>query len=206
MNFISSEFFLFCITVLILYRLAPDKWKAPLILLANAVFYGRLGWKSAVILAGEAGITYGIAQMTEKSTRRKKGWLIFGLAATLGTLAAFKYTNLAASWGSCAGISFFSFSLSAYLIDVYRDGAGGFPEILNLRESMVLILLEDIRISRGKRRFASIQHPAVFPILCAVLVCLILFLGQYGLGFQAQDFFFLRQTEYRADFLSRTRL
>ena len=61
MLFNSNEFIIFFPTVLILYMIAPKKWRTPILLIASYIFY--MGWsaKYALLIAFSTVITYPIS-------------------------------------------------------------------------------------------------------------------------------------------------
>ena len=108
-----------------------------LLLLESYVFILISDWKTALCLFVLTVISYVVAIGIEKcreNVRLSKVCLIFGLALALGQLAWFKYydflaQNISALVGweytatnpySPLGISFFTFSAIAYMVDVYR--------------------------------------------------------------------------------------
>lgn len=81
---------------------------------------------------------------------------------------------------------------------ILRDGFGPVRVLISRRKLLVLIsamalcAAEDVRISRGAQTFRIERTTFRFWICAAVLVSVMLLFGQYGPGFQAQDFVYFR--------------
>ncbi len=134
MLFNTAPFFLFLAAVLLLFYALPW-WNARKWLLLGASYYFYASWnaKFLFLLGTLTLVDYGCALWIERSSRPKVA-LILSLAANLGFLAFFKYTNfLAGIWAGLAGgpvtvfdivlplgISFHTFQSISYVIDVYR--------------------------------------------------------------------------------------
>lgn len=125
MLFCSEEFiFIFLPIFLIIYYLVPAKAKNLILFLGSLWFYliGEKTWFALMLfsLLLHFALTRGI--------RGKRKWLRCSLLAILliydfGTLFFFKYVNLIfPEWGITLplGISFYTFQIAAYAIDVYR--------------------------------------------------------------------------------------
>lgn len=128
MVFSSFQFlFRFLPIFLLIYFLSPQALKNPVIFLGSLIFYyyGVIDHPFYVLLMLFAVlINYVLAiQMNrfDHDTGRR-ACLLLGLAYNIGILAAFKYLGVAAL---PVGISFYTFQISSYLIDVYRRK---FPE------------------------------------------------------------------------------
>lgn len=137
MLFSSVPFlFYFLPLTLALYFLAPRRTKNAVLLLASLIFYG---WgEPRFLLAMLASVTMGFVfgLLLEKFRARRAGkWLLAASAvSSLGMLAYFKYAdfllaNLNALTGLSLpllrvalplGISFYTFQILSYLVDVYR--------------------------------------------------------------------------------------
>jgi D-alanyl-lipoteichoic acid acyltransferase DltB (MBOAT superfamily) len=130
------------ITLAILFLFAARARKSALgwLLLASLVFYG--GWQIAYVplLLASIFFNYAVGAAIIKTRRAEQArqaqiWLGFGVACDLLLLGYFKYagffgevwqeaTGLSPGWGAIAlplGISFFTFTQIAYLIDAHRD-------------------------------------------------------------------------------------
>ena len=109
------------------------------LLAASLVFYSWWDVRFLPVLLGQATATWGAVVLYRRSGRA--GWLWAGVAVNLASLIAFKYTVFLA--GTIAellgrpvppisivlpiGISFFTFQLACYLVDVARGDAHVYP-------------------------------------------------------------------------------
>lgn len=141
MLFSSIPFlYYFLPVVLIAYYLAPKSVKNGVLLLASLVFYAWGEPSFAFLMLATIGLGYVFGILIEKFKQEKyegKPWskiaLIVSVGICLGFLAYFKYanffiTNFNATTGISLpllnvvlpiGISFYTFQLVSYLIDVY---------------------------------------------------------------------------------------
>lgn len=138
MLFHSATFLVSVAGLLVLYWLAPWQ-RARLVLLfaASLVFYGWRHWPSVFLLLGSIGFNYAVGRLLEK--HRSRALLALGVSVNLSFLLFFKYGRFAVDQLISAaallgvtltvpkpdawmplGISFFTFQVVAYLVDVYR--------------------------------------------------------------------------------------
>jgi alginate O-acetyltransferase complex protein AlgI len=136
--FHSATFLVSVAGLLVLYWLAPWQ-RARLVLLfaASLVFYGWRHWPSVFLLLGSIGFNYAVGRLLEK--HRSRALLALGVSVNLSFLLFFKYGRFAVDQLISAaallgvtltvpkpdawmplGISFFTFQVVAYLVDVYR--------------------------------------------------------------------------------------
>ncbi len=146
MSFISFSFlFLFALTLAGRFFLGPTKVEKPyltLLLIASLVFYGSFIPQYLLLLLFTTAVDYwaGWRMFKSPSLGRKKFYLCLSLAANLGLLGFFKYTNFALDTvrqllralrldaagiphldlALPIGISFFTFQSMSYTIDIYR--------------------------------------------------------------------------------------
>lgn len=127
--------FVFLPIVLILYYISNDKLKNYILLLSSLFFYAWGEPKYIFLMVISISVNYIFSIKVSKDTKTKKLWLIFSLAFNLGILIVFKYTNFLVKIINSAvntnwhlpyislplGISFFTFQIMSYLIDVYRN-------------------------------------------------------------------------------------
>ena len=140
MLFSSISFlYYFLPLTLVLYFLAPKRGKNAVLLLASLIFYGW-GEPQYVLLMGLSILLgYGFGLFVEKYRERKAGKVICGISAgiSLSFLLCFKYadffignfnavTGLGLPLWRLAlpiGISFYTFQIISYRVDVYRGQA-----------------------------------------------------------------------------------
>lgn len=135
MLFNSIHYLLFFPIITFLYTIVPSKFRAHLLLVASFYFY--MCWKAEYILLLMAPslIDYFVALQMPLSSQKKKNILLaLSLITNLGILFFFKYYDFAAriaedlnigSWPILnlilpVGISFYTFQVLSYTIDVYR--------------------------------------------------------------------------------------
>ena len=133
----SSLLFVFTFLVICyaVYALMPNiKSRNVVLLLFSLVFYAWGGPSLILLLVGMTLICYIGGRLIEKFASHRKLWLTLTLVFCLGLLAVFKYTgfflsNVQALFGVPEvipsitlpiGISFYTFQLLSYVIDVYR--------------------------------------------------------------------------------------
>lgn len=137
MSFAGLAFlFFFLPVVLVGYYCFPRRWRNVFLLAANLVFYGwGEPWFLPIILVTAVAnwlIGRRIAACAEAGTRRL--WLGAALVLDLGLLVVFKYTGflldtmglgqaLAKPLPLPLGISFYTFQVISYVVDVYRKTA-----------------------------------------------------------------------------------
>jgi len=91
-------------------------WTAAWLAAASLFFYACGDARHLPLLLGSILFNYWCA--------RQRRWLPFGVAANLALLAYFKYANFFIDVVTPVGISFFTFTQIAYLIDCRRGGTG----------------------------------------------------------------------------------
>ena len=142
----SVSFWLFFICVLVVYYGVYRKTACGqniTLLLASYVFYGMVDWRMCLLLGGATFAFYGLGIAVRKNIsvnpKRTSFLTSLGVCIGVGLLAYFKYMNffldqfnvvleligLNTNWNSFRiimplGISFFTFKLIAYIIEVHR--------------------------------------------------------------------------------------
>ncbi len=128
----SSITFLYCFlpVTLLCYFLAPARLKNGVLLLASLLFYGWGEPKYLFLMLSAILLSYGFGLGIEASrgTRRAKLFLILSAVTGLGLLGWFKYAGFFAENLRLPipqivlpiGISFYTFQLLSYTVDVYR--------------------------------------------------------------------------------------
>lgn len=134
----SSITFLYCFLpcVLLVYFVVPDRMNNAVLLLASLFFYGWGEPKYLIFMLASVTQSYAAALLVERfrGTKIAKAALAVSAAASLGLLAYCKYADFFI--GNCnavtglsvpllrvalpVGISFYTFQILSYVIDVYR--------------------------------------------------------------------------------------
>ena len=114
--------FVFLPLFLAAFYLVPARWRAGLLCLGSLVFYVIGVWQRPWCLAPLLGLAVLVYLLgLRMRPRESRGLLVLGLAALFGCLFFFKYAGLLGLGVTLPlAISFYSFQLAAYLIDVYR--------------------------------------------------------------------------------------
>ena len=156
MIFSSIEFLLFFLPVfLVVYRLVPDRMKNAVLLLGSLIFYAYGEPKFLVLLMVSVLVNYFFGlhigqgarqkgtdrkQKKRKYDCRRKCLFVTAIALNVGVLALFK--SGIGEVGLPLGISFYTFQILAYLIDVYRGDVG--REISFLRFATYIIMFPQL--------------------------------------------------------------
>ena len=121
-------YFLPC--VLILYHIVPKEWKNGALLLVSLVFYAWGEPKFVFLMIGMVLFHYlaGLLIGYYGQTLEGKILLIITLAVGVGVLTFYKFSD--AAWP--IGISFYTFQLISYVVDVYRKTAAPQKKLVHL--------------------------------------------------------------------------
>ena len=141
MNFTERGFWLLAPATFVLWLLCRrrESWQLGVLLSASLVFYAAHQWKLLPLLLTVVLVDWAVA-LWLSHTRRPRAVLAVGVGFNLSLLAFYKYTPLLAAtaaqligrasvtpsfadWAVPFGISFYSFTGIAYVVDVYRGTA-----------------------------------------------------------------------------------
>ena len=137
-------YFLPC--VLLAYYLMPKAGRNGVLLLFSLLFYAWGEPRYLVVMLAATVLGYGFGLAMERFPKVKKGLLIASVASSLSFLLCFKYAdffleNLGALTGRPiallklslpVGISFYTFQILSYTIDVYRGQAAAQKNLIDL--------------------------------------------------------------------------
>ena len=147
MIFSSITFlFYFLPIVLAIFYIVPNKLKNIVLLIASLTFYFYGEPQYALLMIFSILSTYIFGILMDKYKNHKKAFLILSICTTIGLLIYFKYINFIIQnlnlWLSNKidfiyvvlpiGISFYTFQLMSYIIDVYRGQAKVQKNFFNL--------------------------------------------------------------------------
>lgn len=120
MLFSSITFlYFFLITVLTVYLIAPKKCKNVVLLIASIIFYGWGEPKYVLLMLASILLGYIFGLLIERYRNKSKIFLILSVSTSLAILGLFKYAKL--NLALPIGISFYTFQILSYTIDVYRE-------------------------------------------------------------------------------------
>ena len=149
MLFSSIQFlYYFLPSVLILYFLAPKKLKNTVLLISSLVFYGWGEPKYVIMMVASIIIGFISGLLIEATNEKSKKKLIItiNIIINLGFLGFFKYSNFfIENFNSVTGlslkllnvalpigISFYTFQILSYAVDVYRGTVKAQKNLINL--------------------------------------------------------------------------
>lgn len=124
MVFSSFEFlFRFLPAFLIIYFITPKKFRNAVLFLGSIAFYTYGEAQYVLLLLASVTVNYVIARSMYKTPEDGRGrkqavLLILAICYDFGMLFFFKYSGLTTKLP--LGISFYTFQIAAYVIDVYR--------------------------------------------------------------------------------------
>jgi len=138
MSFTTIEFmFRFLPIFLIVYYVVPTRYKNMILLIGSFVFYAWGQHFYLLLLMLSIVVNYTFGRLIGERRAQKKPLLVLGLIYNFGLLVFFKYTNFfieninalltathvqipTISVVMPLGISFYTFQVVSYLVDVYR--------------------------------------------------------------------------------------
>ena len=138
MNLNSAPYVLFLAASALVHRLLPCRLRNGFLLLASWIFYGICAARFLPLLVLTTALAYGLGRWMGARPAQKRTALLLGLLVSFGILFLFKYlaffgtllSSLLSGAGLAplalpalalpAGISFYTFAVCGYLMDVYR--------------------------------------------------------------------------------------
>jgi len=147
MIFNSIEFLIFFSVVFLLYFLIPHRYRWIFLLAASFFFYGYYKIEFLGLMIAASIIVFWLSHKISRldpdtSKPKRKRFLIIGIVLSLSVLFIFRYTNFVGSTVFAIlgifikdltyhplnllypiGVSFYSFKLVSYLVDVYNENA-----------------------------------------------------------------------------------
>jgi alginate O-acetyltransferase complex protein AlgI len=128
LDFTTLKYLVFLGGVALIYRLTPGRFRAFLLLLVSYGFYWTWSGKMALLMFGATAIAYaaGRAIGAAPSAASKRPVALAAVIALVGTLAFFKTEPF---WEALTrhsilvplGISYYTFKLISYVVDVYWE-------------------------------------------------------------------------------------
>lgn len=138
--------FVFLSLNIFIYRIVPFKYKNGVLLIFSLIFYMWGGPQYLILLIGETWISWYLAKRIESNRNKSKQYIILECIILLGLLGIFKYLTFIMenikyiTGGTFAisniilpiGISFYTFQLISYVVDVYRKKVKAQPKFWKL--------------------------------------------------------------------------
>lgn len=154
MSFASLTFLYFFLpAVLAGYYVLPHRWRNGFLLLANLVFYAWGEPSFLIVILATTVINFYAAKRMQKNPDYKKTWAILAILFDLALLIIFKYAGFLldtlrpiAFWTDLPhieislplGISFYTFQVLSYIIDVYRGDVHSQDSLVRFSTYMTL--------------------------------------------------------------------
>lgn len=153
MLFNTLDFLVFLVAVYLTFRLASQRVRYYILLLASLFFYGYWDWNILLLLILTVYVNHhaALSMRRRSGTKVARAILIASVAMNLGFLIFFKYYNffalntnrLANLFGAAeilpilsiilpVGISFYTFQIISYTVDVYRGNIDPEKSFLDL--------------------------------------------------------------------------
>ena len=163
MAFDSFEFlFRFLPVFFMIYYLTQPRYRNALLLVGSFVFYASGRVEHAALLAVCVLVNFWCARRMEKQEKGRKLWLWAALTYDFSVLIFFKYTGLAGALP--LGISFYTFQITGYMIDVYRKKFPAEQSLLKLGTYLTMfsqlasgpiVNYGEVREALGKRELSA---------------------------------------------------
>lgn len=152
MQFNSFTFLVFFATFYSIYCFFSHKNQNRLLLIASYLFYGAWDYRFMGLIAVSTIINYSLGLLIARETSKKvqRRYLVLSIFCNLGILGFFKYYNfftetlaaglVALGWGDHSlslniilpiGISFYTFQILGYTVDIYKKTTPPAPTFLD---------------------------------------------------------------------------
>ena len=183
MSFTTIEFmFRFLPIFLIVYYVVPTRYKNMILLIGSFVFYAWGQHFYLLLLMLSIVVNYTFGRLIGERRAQRKPLLILGLIYNFGLLVFFKYTNFfieninalltathiqipTISVVMPLGISFYTFQVVSYLVDVYRGEQRSVKNIINLGVYIAMFP----QVTSGPIGLYSELEPTLLRRHCSVL-------------------------------------
>jgi len=142
MNFVSIEYFIFFIIILVILKILPNRFKTIFLLVSSYIFYSFWDYRFLILILISTITDFLISNLIHKENKlnKRKLLLLISIFVNLSILFTFKYFNFFIDsfmrfgiinkdqlfFNSLniilpVGISFYTFQTISYTIDVYKN-------------------------------------------------------------------------------------
>ncbi len=226
--------FLFMVVYLVTYTLVNPRHRNAVLLVSSLVFYAWGGPQYLLVLVGDtlASWFFALRIATARTPSARKLALVLGCVVLLGVLCVFKYLEfLIGNFQGLLGyqdivlgivlpigISFYTFQLISYMVDVYRDDVPAQPSFWKVllysslffqciagpivRYETIQGEIDNRKVSKndvyyGVRRFCiGLAKKAILANSCAAVADTLLPIGEPGIFTQVTTGFWLGMLFY----------
>lgn len=210
MSFASLTFLYFFLPIVLLgYYILPRSWRNGFLLLSNLVFYAWGEPSFLLVILTTTVINFYAAQQIQAQPARKKLWAALAIVIDLGLLIVFKYTRFLLDifrpiifWTELPhleialplGISFYTFQVLSYILDVYRgdvhpqESLARFSTYMTLFPQLIagpIVRYRDLADQLGVRRQNLERFAGGIRLLLAGLAKKVLLANQMGALWEA---------------------
>lgn len=210
MSFASLTFLYFFLPIVLLgYYILPRSWRNGFLLLSNLVFYAWGEPSFLLVILATTVINFYAAQQIQAQPARKKLWAALAIVIDLGLLIVFKYTRFLLDifrpiifWTELPhleialplGISFYTFQVLSYILDVYRgdvrpqESLARFSAYMTLFPQLIagpIVRYRDLADQLGVRRQNLERFAGGIRLLLAGLAKKVLLANQMGALWEA---------------------
>jgi alginate O-acetyltransferase complex protein AlgI len=122
-GFTAPLFYVALVPAVAAFYLLPGRWRAIYLLALSYAFYALSSriYLVLLIVASVAVYALGLAIAKSANERARKAYMALGVAALVAVIVAFKAAGAWSGFLLPLGVSYYSFRLISYLIEVYLD-------------------------------------------------------------------------------------
>jgi D-alanyl-lipoteichoic acid acyltransferase DltB (MBOAT superfamily) len=123
MSFTSLYFYLCLFPAVVIFYACPARWRVPYLLGASCAFYLTHSIAYFLLLAVATALVFGVGLRlsSAKTDQQRMRLLLLGLVPVLGVLVLFKLLGITNNVLIPIGLSYYSFKLISYLVEIYWD-------------------------------------------------------------------------------------